>query len=191
MKYRSSNRPTSMAAARSSSRPQVGATPMSARRRAALGERPVHPRVDRLADEVQAAARVLDRVGRVRVDDDRAADLDRADPRPSRRAGAGSCSGCDQHVGVHQEHVGLRRLADADVPRPGSARRCGRACARGRRGSRARSHSTVPSVLSDVDDEHAACGQPAASSDASVPVSLSRLLWQTIATPTSAGNGSS
>jgi len=83
--------------------------------RAAVGERSVHPRIDRFADEVQAAARVLNRVGIGGVHDDRDADANRAirghrGPQPLDRVGP------DLDVGIHQEHIRLSRIADPDVP---------------------------------------------------------------------------
>ena len=92
-----------MAASRSSSSAQVGAAPMSCGVRSALGERPIEPRVDRLADEVQRAAGVLNDVGAARVDDDRAADLD-GRVGEHRRVQPLDGVGPDPHVGVHQQH---------------------------------------------------------------------------------------
>ena len=73
----------------------------------ALGERPLRPRVHRLADEVQRAARVLNPIRMLLVDDDRAADLDRR-IGDRRLVKALDRVGPPADVGIHQEHEAAR-----------------------------------------------------------------------------------
>ena len=85
-----------------------------------LRDRVIDPRVDRLADEMQRAPRILDHVGPVQVHDHRAAHLHRG-ICAHRRVHLLHGVGRHAHVGVHQQHEPAGRGLDADVaPRAGT-----------------------------------------------------------------------
>ena len=71
------------------------------RRRAAVGERAILPRIHRFADVVECAARVLNDVGSIAAHDNRASDFDGGVGR-HRVAETPHRVGPDADVGVHQ-----------------------------------------------------------------------------------------
>ena len=96
------------------SSPLPDATPTSARAEPRSAKGSVHPGIDGLADEMQAAARVLNHRRIAGVDHDRRADADRT------VAGHRTPEALDRirlhaDIGVHEEHVGLRRLANGEI----------------------------------------------------------------------------